>query len=174
MAAFEVITEGSAHCTIQPHMLLREISTPYRSDRGQLKFRRIDSPVLLPVGGRCLMRMLPVNNGVAHEEATERGDTKRVSRSNQEAISGSNAGRQDSHSERVRRSDGVSPKALRSDSRAKCRASTAEEAFSSLRLATSVTEAIRMEKYLTPISAAMARSDQRSIMSSAINLVGTP
>lgn len=53
---------------------------------------RIDSPFLLPVRGRCLMKMLPVNNGVANEEAVEVDDTKRVSRSNQEAIPARKAG----------------------------------------------------------------------------------
>jgi hypothetical protein len=39
---------------------------------------RIDSPDLLPVKGRCLTKMLPVNDGVADEEAIEPGDTQRV------------------------------------------------------------------------------------------------
>jgi hypothetical protein len=41
-------------------------------------FVRIDSPDLLPVKGRCLTKMLPVNDGVADEEAIEPGDTQRV------------------------------------------------------------------------------------------------
>lgn len=49
---------------------------------------RIDSPILLPVRVRCLLKMLPVNNGVADEEAVEPGDTKRVSRSSKERYQG--------------------------------------------------------------------------------------
>jgi hypothetical protein len=37
---------------------------------------RIDSRFLLPVRSRCLMKMLPVNHGVADEEAIEPDDTK--------------------------------------------------------------------------------------------------
>jgi len=47
-------------------------------DRGQLNFRRIDSRFLLLVTSRCLTKVLPVNNGVADEEAIEPGDTQRV------------------------------------------------------------------------------------------------
>ena len=43
---------------------------------------------LLPVKGRCLTRILPVNDGVADEEAIESGDTQRVDRSSEEALLG--------------------------------------------------------------------------------------
>ena len=58
----------------------------YSGDHGQSEFSRIDSPKVLPVRGRCLMKILPVNHGVADEAAIERGDTTRVSQSNPEAI----------------------------------------------------------------------------------------
>lgn len=63
-------------------------------DRGQLEFRRIDSPFLLPVRGRYLMKMLPVQiryERGQNQEAIEPGDTQRVDRSTEEALSGSRA-----------------------------------------------------------------------------------
>ena len=64
------------------YLLRSDFDQAIAHDRGQLEFRRIDSPVLLPVRGRCLTKMLPIPKGWAgNEEATEHGSKAGTDRS---------------------------------------------------------------------------------------------